>query len=375
MALSLTTTAASMVISLGYNRLSSMQSDTELVRQQKIYIFWMVYIFDTGFSIRLGRSPVIREHDITVPMMSDNGVVPSAFIGVLRYWIELGRVQCQAVEHLLSPAALLQPPEERSRRADKLAVRLQEVWDAREVLSLSHALQGSPASYMYLVRESDSIMHYSTVALVQHATMSAQNGTSPALGAARHALWLSIDTKKRHKDLPESMWSAHCHWTLLHAPFTPFTVIFCHIIANPTTASEDLQLLGDYVATLKSLSHLSEGVGKLYRLCDIFQKVADLYVQAKAQEAMRMSMQSNNTAPMTQPSMQPAINDIDGYLSAIGFAPPAMDNFANNPISGDQLDATYLNDWFQGNSSLIGLLDQDLSSYPVWSDASFMPTQ
>jgi hypothetical protein len=134
-------------------------------------------------------------------------------------------------------------------------------------------------------------------------------------------------------------------------------------------------LLGDYVATLKSLSHLSEGVGKLYRLCDIFQKVADLYVQAKAQEAMRMSMQSNNTAFMMQPSMQPAINDIDGYLSAIGFAPPAMDNFANNPISGDQLDATYLNDWFQGNSSLIGLLDQDLSSYPVWSDASFMPTQ
>jgi hypothetical protein len=197
-----------MAISLGYNRLSSMQSDTEQVRQQKIYIFWMVYIFDTGFSIRLGRSPVIRDHDITVPMVSDNGVVPTAFVGVLRYWIELGRVQCQAVEHLFSPAALQQPPEERSKRADKLAVRLQEVWDAREVLSLSHALQGSPASYLYLLRESDAIIHYSTVALVQHATMSAQNGASPALGAARHALWLSIDIKKRHKDLPESMWSA-----------------------------------------------------------------------------------------------------------------------------------------------------------------------
>jgi len=364
-----------MVISLGYNRLSSMQSDTEQVRQQKIYVFWMVYIFDTGFSIRLGRSPVIRDHDITVPMISDNGVVPAAFIAVLRYWIELGRVQCQVVEHLLSPAALQQPPEERSKRADKLAVRLQEVWDARDVLSLSQALPGSPTSYLYLLHESDSIMHYSTVTLVQHATMSAQNGASPALGAARHALWLSIDIKKRHKDLPESMWSAHCHWTLLHAPFTPFTVTFCHIIANPTTASEDLQLLGDFVATLKSLSHLSEGVGKLYRLCDVFQKVADLYVKAKTQEAMRTTMQSsNNAVPIAQPSMQPAINDIDGYLSAIGFAPPAMDNFANNPTGSDQLDATYLNDWFQGNSSLIGLLDQDLS-YPGWSDVSFMPAQ
>ena len=367
-----------MVISLGYNRLSSMQSDTEQVRQQKIYIFWMVYIFDTGFSIRLGRSPVIREHDITVPMVSDNGVVPTAFVGVLRYWIELGRVQCQAVEHLFSPAALQQTQEERSKRAGRLAVRLQEVWDARDDLSLSHALPGLPASYLYLLRESDSILHYSTVTLVQHATMSAQSGASPALGSARHALWLSIDIKKRHKDLPESMWSAHCHWTLLHAPFTPFTVTFCHIIANPTTASEDPQLLGDFVATLKSLSHLSEGVAKLYRLCDIFQKVADLYVKAKAQEAMRTAIQSNSavptTQPLMQPSMQPAINDIDGYLSAIGFAPPAMDNFANNPTGGDQLDATYLNDWFQGNSSLIGLLDQDLS-YPGWSDVNFMPAQ
>jgi len=351
-----------------------MQSDTEQQRQRKIHVFWMVYIFDTSFSIRLGRSPVIRDHDITVPMVSDNGVVPTAFIGVLRYWIELGRVQCQAVEHLFSPAALQQPPEERSKRADKLAVRLQEVWDARDVLSLSHALQGSPASYLFLLRESDAIIHYSTVALVQHATMSAQRGVSPALDAARHALWLSIDMKKSHKDLPESMWSAHCHWSLLHAPFTPFTVTFCHVIANPTTASEDLQLLGDFVATLKSLSHLSEGVGKLYRLCDVFQKVADLYVKAKAQEAARITMQSSNAAPTTQPSMQPAINDIDGYLSAIGFAPPATDNFANNSTGGNQLDATYLNDWFYGNSSLMGLLEQDIT-YPGWSDVNFTPTQ
>lgn len=360
-----------MVISLGYNRLSSMQSDTESQRQQKIYLFWMVYIFDTGFSIRLGRSPVIRDHDITVPMVSDNGSVPRAFVGVLKYWIELGRVQCQAVEYLFSPAALQQLPEERSKRAANLAVRLQEVWEARDQVSLPHALEGSPVSYLFLLRESDAIMHYSTVALVQHATMS-QNGASPALEAARHALWLSIEIKQSHKDLPESMWSAHCHWTLLHAPFTPFTVTFCHIIANPADANDDLRLLGDFVATLKSLSHLSEGVAKLYRLCDVFQKVADLYVQAKAQEALQ---QNSSTAQPAQSSMQPAINDIDGYLSAIGFAPPAQDNFANNNSANtQQLDAAHLNDWFYGNSSLMGLLEQDLT-YPGWPDLSFMPTQ
>jgi hypothetical protein len=373
LALSVTSQAASMVISLGYNRLSSMQNDTEQRRQQKIYLFWMVYIFDTGFSIRLGRSPLIRDHDITVPMVTDAGMVPKAFVSVLQYWIELGRVQCQAVEHLLSPAALQQPPEERSRRAASLVVRLQEVWDARDLSGIAAIPTSSPISYMHLLRESDAIMHYSTVALVQHATMSAQTGTSPALEAARHALWLSIEIKRANKDLPETMWSSHCHWTLLHAPFTPFTVTFCHIIANPTNASEDLRLLADFVATLQSLSHLSEGVAKLWRLCDVFQKVADLYVQAKAQEATRMTLKNNSAAPPTQPSMQPAINDIDGYLSAIGFAPPATENFANNATGNEQLDASYLNDWFYGNSSLMGLLEQDISY--EWPDLNFMPAQ
>jgi hypothetical protein len=45
LALSVTSSAAAMVISLGYNRLSSMQADTEQQRQQKIYLFWMVSKF------------------------------------------------------------------------------------------------------------------------------------------------------------------------------------------------------------------------------------------------------------------------------------------------------------------------------------------
>lgn len=139
-------------------------------------------------------------------------------------------------------------------------------------------------------------------------------------------------------------------------------------------ADADLHLLSDYVATLKSLSHFSDGVAKFYRLCDIFQKVADLYVQAKAQEAMRVTQQNTSAAPSTQASMQPAINDIDGYLSAIGFAPPVPDNFNGNPTAGNQLDANYLNDWFYGSSSLMGLLEQDLT-YPGWSDMNYMPTQ
>jgi len=106
LAMSLTLTAALMAISLGYNRLSSMQSESEQQQRQKIYVFWTVYVLDASFSTRLGRLSVVREHDISVPMISSSCAVPELFVKVLRYWIELCRIQRHTVEHLYLPASI-----------------------------------------------------------------------------------------------------------------------------------------------------------------------------------------------------------------------------------------------------------------------------
>lgn len=200
-------------------------------------------------------------------------------------------------------------------------------------------------------------------ALIQHASV-VPGGPSPALHSARTALRLTVDTRKTYKDLPKWMWASHCHWVLLHAPFTPFTVTFCHIVANPTISSDDLELLANFVSALQSLSHISEGVAKLYRLCDVFQKVADLYVQAKTQEAHHAQANDGDISSFGG-SMQPAISDIDDYLQAIGFAPPPpvdMQDFNNTgQLSEAPFDANYLNDWYYGNSSMIGMLEQDMA--------------
>ena len=148
---------------------------------------------------------------------------------------------------------------------------------------------------------------------------------------------------------------------------------FCHIIANPTAANTALQLLAGFVATLQSLSHLSEGAAKLYSLCDVFQKVADLYVQAKTQEATRIAMTRMNSVQPAMDFMQPAMDDIDEYLSVIGFAPPVTESFPGASANDRHLDADYLNDWFNGNSSLIGLLEQDPISQN-WLEPSYGPS-
>jgi hypothetical protein len=141
--LSLTSTAASMAISLGYHRASTMKLDTVRERNAKILLFWMVYLLDTSFAVRLGRAPVIPERDITVPMVTHGGSLPSEFVSIFCYWVEIGRLQCQTVEQLYSPVALQQSPKERSNRAKQLSERLEEAWVSRSKVRKSAELHRS----------------------------------------------------------------------------------------------------------------------------------------------------------------------------------------------------------------------------------------
>jgi hypothetical protein len=133
-------------------------------------------------------------------------------------------------------------------------------------------------------------------------------------------------------------------------------VTFCHIIANPLNGDDDLCLLAEFVATLRSLEYLSEG--------------AELYTQAKIQEANRHNQRNDSSSDPVTESMQPAINDIDGCLSSIGFAPPSTPGtFSGALVDDAQLDADYLSNWFDGNNTLMGLLEQDLAS-TGWPDVT-----
>jgi hypothetical protein len=362
LALYLTTIAVSLAVSLGYNRASSMLNDSAEVREQKLFLFWILYIFDTSFSIRLGRSPTIRDHDIAVPLLPDNGTIPKPLVHVLYNWIEIGRVQCQVVEQLYSPVALAHPLEQRINHASTLAMRMQEIWVARSQVSLDDLLAGRPKSSMTLLIHSDAITHYSTLALVQHATDTTQNRNSPALDTSRHAMWLSIDIWLKHAGYAESAWSAHCHWFLLNAPFTPFTVVFCYIIANPTDSAAELRLLCDFVQGLKASTHLSAGIAKLYHFCDLFRKVAELYVEKKAEGD---PLQDGGQIPEeTSQLMQQSNSEVDEYLSALGFLEPIQSNeAAGNDFTGmfgqdEQVHAAYMRNWFHGNTALMGASEE-----------------
>jgi len=138
-------------------------------------------------------------------------------------------------------------------------------------------------------------------------------------------------------------------------------VIFCHAIT--IYSSDDLDLLAAFVESLKPLPDIeSEGADKLYRLCFVFHQVAKLYVEAKAQEARTQAQsQTNLTAEAA----------FDPYLSMLGFAPnqaqylapawPATTDIAADWSGGTNFGLNgNIQDWFSGNSNIMGLLDQDV---------------
>jgi hypothetical protein len=182
--MSLTTAAATMVLSLGYNRISNLRNDVEEERDYKIFLFWMTYIFDTSFSVRLGRSPFIQDYDITVPV-STYRAAPEGLSDAFRYWIENGRLLCKAVQQLYSSAAVRRSRDERARNARDIILSLERAWEIRDKVIDSYScfsLSIFPSSdffaqvafassqngdhgatFRQLIKQSDSIMHFSVL--------------------------------------------------------------------------------------------------------------------------------------------------------------------------------------------------------------------
>ncbi|KAG8625732.1 hypothetical protein KVT40_006133 [Elsinoe batatas] len=363
--------AASMVIALGYHRLSTMQNDTEEERQDKILLFWMAYWIDTSFAIRYGQVPVIQNYAISVPRMTRDSLIPNTFVEAFGHSCRIGDLQCKVVEQLYSPHAAAVSLDERRRRAAKLLDALQESWALREQSSSSILGEVGHPDFRMLFKEADAVIHHSTITLVKHATMTTAHSQSPALDAARTALMITVRSWERYKHLPQMIWTAHCGWIILLAPITPFVVVFCQIIAQPQSANSDLDLLANFVATLKEQRRFSEGMIRLHKLCDVFWKVASLYVRAKAteNESQPQPRAQSDLEELSDDWSLPTSAEIDAQLSSIGFAPPSLNINAmfDMPSNEAFVDPNQLMDW---KAFLHRLLRQEISYFDLQNQGS-----
>lgn len=75
-------------------------------------LFWTVYKLERSLALRLGRSSMIRDEEITLTVQAEEPVA-----------IRLARIQGQTYEHLYSPQGLSQSNEQRQKSSQLLAVQ------------------------------------------------------------------------------------------------------------------------------------------------------------------------------------------------------------------------------------------------------------
>ncbi|CAN9368529.1 unnamed protein product [Alternaria alternata] len=115
-----------------------MVNDNPEDRQTKIQIFWMIYMLDKTLSLRLGRSSILQDWDISLPFVvsSNPDDKNPESSDMLSYWIKVARVQGLTYEKLFCPAAFLKSTEERTRIAIDLVNALNQAWYERGDASL-----------------------------------------------------------------------------------------------------------------------------------------------------------------------------------------------------------------------------------------------
>ena len=121
---------------------------------------------------------------------------------------------------------------------------------------------------------------------------------------------------------------------------TPFTVLFTHVINDHKNGHVDLQLLNDFVQSLKPARQVSESIDRFYSLCSMFYQIAEAYISAKSQEAV--------------------MSEFDDYLSTLGLLPQPAGFDAAYPMdgTGGMIPSNY-QDWYSGNVSLYGLIEDE----------------
>ncbi|KAI4650118.1 uncharacterized protein J4E78_008400 [Alternaria triticimaculans] len=324
----------------------------------KIHIFWMIYMLDKTLSLRLGRSSILQDWDISLPFVvssdpNDKHAESSAF---LSYWIKVARVQGLTYEKLFCPAAFTRSTEERTRIAIELVNSLNQAW---------------------YERGDASIVDFS------------QQGQTYHLGTPRSN---KIGNSPNETPLP-SQYKRYVHKSQgkQGSEVNEYVQGTVHT-ADTSDVEPDLNSLSEFVGSLESCRTISEGADKLYKMCHLFLRVARLYVTAKKQDAASRSrgvMQNNQsgyytTVDGTQLDLN-AMSQFDPYLSALGLMPDtawpttypnastaatttafeqgeAMNNMDAVGSSGfgfgaSQGNSNPMQDWFSGSRYLMNLME------------------
>ncbi|WYZ42252.1 hypothetical protein EsH8_V_001147 [Colletotrichum jinshuiense] len=357
-------TASHMCQTQGMHNIIAMAQDSNEDRTMKIKMFWLIYVQEKQLSLRLGRSSVIRDSDITVPHPIVDSRSDMAIFGQLHKWADLARLQGMVYDQIYSPAALIQPQAVRTSRARRLAAALEEhrtkifAGERHYMEAMRHAIG---ENFYVAFLSTTRVTHLSLFCLIYRAIPAESNDSTifgkECIASARQALEEHQRCMAVVTDIKEQFLETYVNWALLNSPFVPFIVLFCHIIE--TRNKSDLKLLEGLIETLQSAStdSFSIGIKKESRLFKVLYDVACSYLKLELK---------NTNAGMSQPVHDASlmVRQPDAALTPISMNPQGVAQTPFSSLEGSRVGPeTMLGetpDWVTGYSGMTGDLSMEI---------------
>ncbi|KAF0635419.1 hypothetical protein FPSE5266_10916 [Fusarium pseudograminearum] len=240
---------------LGYHRLDRYSGSDQETQTQ---LFWAVYSYENGLSLRLDRYSGIRDSDITL-------VIEPSHHRAIRF----GRIQGRIYSHLYSLEGLASTDDARGEAAGVLAQEIQSIIDETQAdiavaLCQNSTVDEDPARVIYL--HCDLVCQSSMMSMVLRA-IPAPRGTDAidsCVTVARNTLDLHGQCMKLVDGCKDPLlMKRYISWAVLHTPFFPFSIVFEHeqdllVFWGNQYESSDQFLRGVVVLCLRSPIKIEE---------------------------------------------------------------------------------------------------------------------
>lgn len=367
------TLAARLCQNLGWHR--SSPHGAEKTRSQVI-LFWIIYYMDKCLSLRFGRASAIQDFDVTVDLPRDSeDPTLQAWNLWFRVLVEIGTLHGLVYEKLYSPGSFSQSPQQRDATAQDIAAKLTAA--ALENSSIP-SLTVYRRQYMSYLVKSNEVVLGCLLTLTYRAVLPTQSDPSfsindACLDAARSTIRGHLEVVASSQGGQEGSASDYVSWTMLNCPFTPFIVLFSHIVISLDT--DDLQLLRSFVDSLDLLVLRSpESMSRFRQLCNAFCVLAEHYVRASTRGFdVEMAQDGTNNA-VSWPTSK---GDTSQHPLPSACDTPKSVHAASNGFDTTQafdpnltiLPSELFDDWLAGSQQMNFLWDW--SSADTMVDTSF----
>ncbi|KAF5573737.1 hypothetical protein FPANT_12175 [Fusarium pseudoanthophilum] len=332
----LISTAMTLCQTLGYHRLDSLKDGHQHMQSD---LFWVVYAYEKGLSLRLGRCSGVRDSEVLLTRQENQ-----------HRSLRLGRIQGKAYNQLYSTEGLNTSSATRCEVAKALAQELQSIIDEThqeiaQALAERVDMNNDPMKVIYL--HCDLVCQSALTAMVLRVLPGSQGMEvhESCLTVARNTLDLHDQCMKLVNGCKDPLLiRRYINWAILHTPFFPFSIVFTHAVRY--SIAEDFERLDRFASSFKSESSHSGPATHPHRLYELLSKAARLSAKA----CPELSHESGSLSSPSDFTMidSEGLNTVDD-IGATGVA------------IGAEYDASFqIGDWFYSNQQFMRLLHEDV---------------